>query len=264
MRSFSDYIDSMLLSCPDNETSFNFKMQVKRRMDARAEELKKRGLNDEDILYDLVVSENKDLKNEYDKYIARIKEIKKRKRIPLISLLYILGVVAVFLALGFVFRFWHPGWLIIEGGVTVLFIGLLLFIVTRLNQNKWYIVSRILVAFSVMLAAQFLFLLLRIPFHFEKSYLVFIGAPAVLLICDAILGTVTRQKLMVINYLLYIPGIFALLYAILGILHIIPWHPGWLLMIAAVLIDFAILLGVIKYNQKYTYHPEEEDEWDRN
>jgi len=264
MKSFSDFIDSALSVFEDNETSFNYKMQIKRKMDSRAEELKSRGLYDENVIYDLVTSENPDLPEGYKKYHARIKEIKKRKQLPYISLIVILASVVTFLFVGFVFNFWHPGWLIIEGAVTFLIIGLLIFTVTRLNQNKWYPVSRILIGFCVMLFTQFMFLLLRIPFKYEKSYLVFIAAPALLLICDAILGTVTHQKLIVINYLLYVPGVFALIYAILGILGIIPWHPGWLIMIAAVLIDFAILLFVIKINRKYTYHPEVEDEWNND
>ena len=261
MRSFSDFIDNSLSGCPDNELTFNYKMIVKRKMDERAKQIKNRGLSDEDVLFDLVADENNDILDGYNKYISRIREINKRKRIPLYSLIYILSVVAVFLAVGFIFKLWHPGWLIIEGGITVLLIGLFVFTVTRLNQNKWYPVSRFLIALCVMLATQFLFLVFRIPLHFEKSYLVFIGAPAAILLCDAILGTITHQKLIVINYLLYIPGIFALIYAILGILGVIPWHPGWFIMIAAVLIDIAILLGVIKHNQKYIYKPEVDDEW---
>ena len=35
MKSFSDYIDPLLSSCPDNDNSFNSKMIVKRRMDGR-------------------------------------------------------------------------------------------------------------------------------------------------------------------------------------------------------------------------------------
>ena len=259
MKSFSDFIDSALSFCPDNDTTFRFKLQIKRRMDARADELLKRGLGDSDVVFDLVASENNRLDTEYEKYMADIREQKIRKRIPIISAVYLLTVIVAFLAIGFIWGAWHPGWLIVEGGVTVLLIGLLIFTVTRLNQKKWYPVSRLLIAVCVMLATQFLFLVLRIPLHFEKSYIAFIAAPALILICDAILGTVTHQKLIVINYLLYIPAVFALIYVILGILGVIAWTPGWLIMIAAVLCDIAILLAVIRINQKYTYHPEEEE-----
>ena len=262
MKSFPEYIDAALAACPANETTAAFKLQVNKRMEERARQLKKRGLDDEAVLYDLVVSENADLKREYDAFEARRRELRKRKRIPLISLLYLLGLVAVYLTAGALWHFWHPGWLIVEGGVTVLLIGILLFTVTRLNLKRWYPVSRILIALCVMLAAQFLFLLLRIPFRYERSYLVFIGAPAVLLICDAVLGTLTRQELIVINYLLYIPGVAALGYVILGLLGAVPWHPGWLIMIAAVLVDVAVLTGTVLYNRRFIYHPEVSDEWD--
>lgn len=93
---------------------------------------------------------------------------------------------------------------------------------------------------------------------------VFIGGVIVLLIADAVFAAVTRQKLAVINYLLYIPAAAALLYVILGAVGAIPWSPGWMIVLLGVLVDLFVIAGVMVNNSRYKYKPEVDDVWNEN
>lgn len=264
MKDFSDYIESCLKGYPNDETAFRYKKQVYDSMVNRVKQVKSYGLKDEDVIYDLIVDENKDVLNGYFKYLEEEKEKKRRRDLPKYSGMFVGALVLAFLALGFLTDLWHPGWLIIEGGVTILIIGLLMFAVSRLNKTKWYPISRVLVAGSVMIGAQFIFLVLRIPLHIMNAYLIFLAAPALMFICDLVLATVTKQRLLIVNYLICVPVVTIFLYAILGIIGAVAWDPGWLMIIGALVADILIVVGVIMHNKKYSYKPEVEDSWKEN
>ena len=82
-------------------------------------------------------------------------------------------------------------------------------------------------------------------------------------VSDAVFAAVTRQKLAIINYLLYIPASAAMLYVVLGAQSVVPWTPGWLIVILGVLADLAVMAGVIINNSRYVYK-QEDDEWNED
>lgn len=266
MKDFADYIESCLSTQGNGQTTFNFKKKLLDQMEERAKEIKKRGLNDENVIYDLILSENPKNKvlNEYDKYLDMVKEKITRKRIPIISACYIGLLLIAFLAVGFLFDLWHPGWLIFEFGISALIIGILMFVVSRLNKIKWYPLSRVIVAGSVMIAAQAIYLSVRVLTGIVDSYLIFLAAPALMFICDTVLATVTKQRFYLINYLITIPVVSVFLYAILGLIGAVSWHPGWLIIIGGFAADILVVLGVIQYNKIYSYKPEVDDSWKEN
>ena len=60
-----------------------------------------------------------------------------------------------------------------------------------------------------------------------------------------------KKKFAIFALLLAIPAITALTYVLLGLTAIIPWHPGWLMVVGSVFVDFVIvLLRVIGSSKK--------------
>ena len=76
---------------------------------------------------------------------------------------------------------------------------------------------------------------------------------------DAVFARLTAQKLRIINYLIYVPAAAPMLYVVLAGLHIIPWHPGWLIVPLSVVVDVILLVGKAIENGKYRYRPGKED-----
>ena len=67
-----------------------------------------------------------------------------------------------------------------------------------------------------------------------------------------------NKKTGIFSILLYIPVIFTLFYVVLGIAKVLPWHPGWLLILFGILVDFAVVAVRLISGTKVK---EEEDTW---
>ena len=65
-----------------------------------------------------------------------------------------------------------------------------------------------------------------------------------------------KKKFAIFALLLAVPAVTALVYVILGLTGVLGWHPGWIMIVASVFVDFIIvLLRVIGSSKK-----EDEDE----
>ncbi len=264
---YCEHIESIMKEYPDNTVNFIFKRRVLQEMTERTKQVLDRGLKDEKVCHELIISEfnSKKVLSDYSRYINGIKEKKIIKYSPVAAVCAILVSVVIFLLIGFFADIWHPTWLIVEGTATVSIISLMWIGVYLLNSHKMlYAVSRALVAGSVMVLTQFIFLVLRIPLGIEKAYLIFLAALALMFIGDLILATMTHQRLIIINYLITVPVVFVFIYVIFGILRFYTWQQGEILIYLSLIIDVLIVVGMILHNKKYSYKPEEEDIWKEN
>lgn len=252
---------------PDNAVNFIFKRRILQEMTERTKQVLDRGLKDEKVCHELIISEfnSKKVLSDYRHYIDGIKDKKIIKYSPAAAALAILASVVVFLAIGLFTDVWHPTWLIVEGTASLSAVALMWTGVYLLNRHKMlYAVSRALVAGSVMVITQFLFLVLRIPLGIEKAYLIFLAALALMFISDAVLATLTGQRLIIINYLITVPVVFVFIYVIFGILRFYTWQQGEVLIYLSLLIDVLIVVGMLLHNRKYTHKPEVDDVWKEN
>ena len=271
MESIIDYIENTLKDVPDEENSlYRYKRRVFDSMTERANEIAQSGLKDEKVLSDLVISEHPDLKEEYRKFYLADREKRKTKNfrefLAVGSVCYILLLTAIYLGVSFLRHNWAQSWLIMLGGITVLVDYLFSVAVKDISRMRriFHPIARVLIAFNIMLTATFIFLCCVVIFHIPMSWVIYLIAVIVLFAADALFLALTKRKLAIINYLLYIPAAMSMLYVILGVLEVIAWDPGWLLMILAVIIDILIVVGIAVENSKYIYRQEVEDVWNEN
>lgn len=270
MEKYIDYIEDTLAGESGGDTLYRYKRQVLDQMTVRAGEITRAGLKDHQVMFDLIRDEFPDLKAGYRRFAERAQlkaRAKARRKMMLIGTpCYILLLVALYLGVSFLIGHWAQTWLIIVGGI---FLMLLFFSgigVKKLcgMRRLFHPIARLLIAIDVMLVATFVFLFCLMLFDPPHIWTVFIGGVIALLIADAVFAAVTRQKLSVINYLLYIPAVTALLYVILGAVGAIPWSPGWMLVLLGVLVDLLVIAGVMVNNSHYKYKPEVDDVWNEN
>lgn len=270
MEEYIRYIEDTLAGMPDDGTLYRYKRKVLDEMTERANEITHAGLKDEKVLADLVEDEFPDLKGGYARFREeerRKQRAKKRRMAMLIGIpAYVLVVTFLYLVISFATGRWAQTWLIMEGGMSLLILFATGLGVCKLCTMRriFHPIARVLIALDIMLAVTFVFLFCLVLFQPAKIWLVFIGGVIALLAADAIFAAVTRQKLAIINYLLYIPACTALLYVILAALAVIPWSPGWMIILLGVLADIAIIIGVMINNSKYIYRQEVEDVWNEN
>ncbi len=270
MEKYIDYIENALAGESGGDTLYRYKRQILDQMTERALEITGAGMKDDQVTFDLIRDEFSDLKAGYLEFAeqSRLKaRSKARRKMMLIGApCYILLLVALYLAISFLTGHWAQTWLIIVGGI---FLMLLFFSGIGIKKlcgmrRLFHPFARLLIAIDVMLVATFVFLFCLILFHIPHIWTVLIGGVIALLIADAVFAAATRQKLAVINYLLYIPASSALLYVILGAVGAIPWSPGWMIILLGVLADILVIAGVIINNSRYKYKPEVDDVWNEN
>lgn len=258
---YCDHIENTLNAFPDNKTNYIFKKRTLDEMEVRTGEVIKRGLKDKKVAHDLILDEyNSDrILRDYKQYLELLKEKRMVKLVPLVSLICVLAAVFVYLCIGFVFDVWHPTWLLIEGTATAGVMAIMLTAVTVLRRRKkFYALMRIIVAGSVMVGTQFLFLFIRILFDNENAYLIFLFALAMMFIGDLILATVTKQRLVFVNYLITIPVVFIFAFVIFGLVTKL-WSIGRIIIVTGFILDLGVIAVMIMRNKKLAYNPEEDD-----
>lgn len=115
-----------------------------------------------------------------------------------------------------------------------------------------------------MMATVFAFLFALAFLHMAKAWTIVLMGIIAMFVADAVFATVTKQKLYIINYFLYIPSIFTMLFVILGAFSVVSWRWGWLLIILGLIIDAVIMMSIAAENSRYHYHQEVEDVWNEN
>ncbi|MBR5826610.1 MAG: hypothetical protein IKY78_05950 [Clostridia bacterium] len=68
-----------------------------------------------------------------------------------------------------------------------------------------------------------------------------------------------KKKMAVFALLIVIPAIAALAYVVLGLIGLLAWHPGWLIIVASVFVDFIIIVGRLVISSKKEV---EDEKWE--
>ncbi len=248
MQKFIDHIEKSLPDSGNNKILFRFKRNTLNEMNETYAAAMSRGVHNETVMRDLVISEYQDLQEKYAAFYKHetAKERAKRNTILNIvgSVIYILSLIIVFLGLGFTTHDWAHLWVIIVDGILLWVSYLLTLGVCKITKLKrvFHIFARLLLGMDVMVLSVAIFIFALAILHIPNSWTIVIGGVASIFIADGIYALATKQKFALINWLVYIPAIFTMLFIILGAVQLLPWAVGWLLIIFGLLLDFFIVL----------------------
>lgn len=270
MKDFIDYIEDSCADIPDGKMLYSYKKKLFDEITERANEIIHSGLTDRAVLCDLIRDEYPDIKRGYEAFAeaenkkTRSKFMRKLNFIG--SALFLLILFGAYFAVSFTMRCWSVSWLIIVGGISALTVYLLSFAIKKLCRMRriFQLLARVLTAVCIMLVAVFAFLFCLMLLPVAHSWTIVLAGVILAFAAGAVFAAVTKQKLAIINYFLYIPASAALLYVILAAYNIVSWNYGWLIIIGAVAADIAIAAGVMINNAKYIYKQEAEDVWSEN
>lgn len=270
MKSYIDYIEDTLQGIPDDGTLYRYKRQVLDRMNELAAEVTHAGLRDQKVMTDLVISEFPDLKGGFEKFCLADR---KEKHKQLVNKIMLFGtpalavlLLALYLGVSFLTDAWSKTWLVFADGFLCWAVFLLGVGMARITAKRrlFHPIARVLLALAVMCADTAVFLLVLMFTGFSPAWVIFPAGVIGILLADAVYAQVTRQKLRIINYLIYILVAAPMLYVVLSGLGLVPWNVGWILIPLAVAIDIILLIAKLLNNSKYTYKPEVEQAWNEN
>lgn len=247
---FTQYANKTLENLPNTKSAYLYKQQVIAEMTKRANELIESGLKDNKVINELIISEFSDIEKDF--YVQQEKQQNKNKKqkIGQMSVLgvlgYILAIVVAYLSFSFVSGAWSKTWLLLVAGILLPVAAGMLVSATKLNGKKtlYTAASRVMLVGSIFIVATVVFLVSIIFTDIKNTWLIFILAVAFSLLADGLMASKAKQKSAVVSWLLYIPVIAAMVYVFLGI-TVSFWHPGWLIIVIAVLADIFILMKKI-------------------
>ena len=264
MKDMALYIEDAFKSVPSDGILLKYQRELLEEWNETRDRVKKAGLPDENVIFDLFVSKHPDMPGEYAAF--RKAELKKRREKRVHSFLikgtpvYYIIMVAVYLAVSFMTGNWRQSWLIIIGFVTVWVdtVGMILTFEIASKRRLFHPVARVISGLAVMMTATLVYLVGLMLFRIPHFWVVFPAGVFVMYCVDAVFAKLTDQKLRIINYLIYVPAAAPMVYVVLAGVRLIPWNPGWLIVPLSLIIDLILIAGKVIDNRKYVYRPEED------
>ncbi len=251
---FKSYLESAFRTIAPTKAAMEYRKQTLKDMLARAQELRIKGMTDEDLIFDTVLEDYEDFGDKLKEFEQ--KEIKTNSAKRNVLLGTVIGVavtvilVVAYLLVGLLGHLWHPGWLIIVGGL-FLGVGVLLGLAgIKAIAKKRFVALRLFVVIAEVLLSVFVFLLLQIVFKFNGSWMAFLAMVALILGVDTAIAFFTNSKGKWIELPIFVEGLSVMLYVILGLV-ISFWHPGWLLCLVGVVFAVCeLVVFVALHNNK--------------
>lgn len=249
MNNFLEYIDKSFENMKETESLYRYKQKLIAEMTERANELVAAGLKDDKIICAIIMDEYPELAEKYKASVKEKSTMKKKTRTGSLfavgGLGGVFGAVCIYLAVSFLTGAWGKTWMILLGGIFAVLVFLFIALSGKFTKKsgKFGFLSRILCAAAVLLISTYMFLFTTVIVPVPGSWIIFILAVPFAMIFDMLLSYKFNKKTGIFSILLYIPVIFTLFYVVLGIAKVLPWHPGWLLILFGILVDF-IVVGI--------------------
>lgn len=221
----------------------------------REQELRIKGITDEELIYNMAVSELGDIDQtlaEFENRQIKSGVVKRKVSVASIcSVAVVLLLTVVYLVVGAVTKIWSPTWLIMVGGIFA-GIGVILgYLSIKTAQKRKYIFTRLCVAICEVLLSVFVFLLLQLVFKLNGSWMTFLAMVVLVLGVDTALAFATNSKVKWFELPVFVEIFGVMLYVMLGILVKDFWHPGWLLCLAGVVCALVqVIVVVVKKAKK--------------
>ena len=268
MERFISFINAALPDMPGDDIQFSFKRKTLDEMTQRYNEVSTRGVSDQTVIEDLIISEHPDLGQEYAVY--RAAELKMRWQKKFIkfniigSVIYLLALIGVYLLVSFATHAWDMTWAIIVDGVLLWVVYLLSVGVGFFTSLKkiFHVFARVCLAGAVIVAMVAVYLYVVAVSDTPRSWLIVIAGLIMMFVCDGIFAVAAKHRLAVISWLIYIPVIATFLFIFIGALSILPWGAAWIIIPLSLFIDVGIILSATAKNKLEKM--EVTDAWNEN
>ena len=243
---FKAYLEGQFRQIAPTKSAMEYRKSLLIKMLDRTQDLRIKGMNDDELIYNTVIAELGDLASDLSDYENKtIKAEVTRKVLALsvgIGLMYIVVLLLAYLIVGLTYS-WHPTWLIIVGGLLLGLSGLLIYFSVRLSKKKQFLPVRALVVAVEVLISTTVFLFLQIVGRIDGSWMTYLVMVALILLVDTVIAFVSNSKFKWLELPVAVEVMCVMLYVLLGLTLQGFWHPGWMLCLGGFV--FAIIECII-------------------
>lgn len=265
---FKKYLEEHFRKIAPTQAAMEYRKALLRQLLDREQELRIKGVSDDNLIYDMAVSELGNLDQtleQFEKRQIKSGEVKRKISAATICAAAIVALLTVvYLIVGGVAKIWHPAWLIMVGGVFAGVSVLLAYGAYRFAKKKKFVPVRIFVAICEVLFTVFVFLLLQLVFKISGAWMSFLAMVAVIFGVDTSIAFATNSKIRWFELPVFVEIFGVMLYVILGITVPNVWHPGWLLCLAGVVCALIELIVFVVKKAKAKNKKEKAELEDKN
>lgn len=231
---FKKYLEEQFRQIPPTKGAMDFRKETLTTLEEYAQDAKIKGMVDEDAIYQLAIDSLGDFSATLAKFNDELTNRSKKNAMKLTSTALIVATVVIVLGLYLTLSLlnlvpWRMSWLIPLGSIFTAIVGTLTSISINIVRKKSYVIPRISLMVSIILTASFIFLVLLMLTRLPYIYFTFLAMVIAILVSDTIFAYATKSKLAFLESVATFIVSASLIYVMLGISRVMPWHPGWLL-----------------------------------
>lgn len=265
---FKAFLEEHFRKIAPTQSAMEYRKELLRKLVDREQELRIKGINDDELIFNMAVSELGNIDevlHEFENRQIKSGEVKRKisgwgiSAIASVALLTI-----VYLIIGGVTGLWSPTWLIMVGGAFVSLGIVLAYVGIKFAKKSKLWVSRICVAVGEVLLSTFVFLLLQLVFNIGGAWMTFLAMVVLILGTDTAIAFATNSKIKWFELPVFIELLGVMLYVILGLNVLNFWHPGWLMCLAGVVCALCEIIVVTVKKVRAKNKKESDDNYDKN
>ena len=264
---FKAYLESVFHAIAPTKAAMELRKQTLKDMLARAQELRIKGMTDEELIFDTVLEDYEDFDAKLKEFESQQVKVNSAKRNVLLGAIVAVAIVLLlsltYVLVGALAHIWHPTWLIMVGGIFLGVCVALTLVGIKAVKNKKYVVLRLLVAVAEVLLSVFVFLLLQIVFGLNGSWLTFLAMVAMIVGVDTVVAFFTNSKIKWVELPIFVEIFSVMLFVTLGILVPNFWHPGWVLCLVGIIAALAELITFVALRNKQKDDAEKNKNFDK-
>lgn len=234
---FKRYLEREFRAIRPTLAAAEYREKVLKQLMDRAQELRIKGIDDEDLIYDMCIDELGDFRATLEAFEEQEHKVGNAKRSALLGGVCAVGAalafVIIYLVISFVTGEWGLTWLLLVGGAFVGVIAAAIALLVKFGKAKKFILMRLMPPVVIVLMCVYLFLLLQLVFNVPMSWIIFLVMVIMMFVFDTVMAYVTDFKFRWIELPISIEVVCVMVYVIVGVCTNM-WHPTWLLCLGGV------------------------------
>ena len=248
---FKRYLEQQFRAIRPTLAAAEYREKMLKQLMDRAQELRIKGMDDEDLIYDMCIDELGDFGATLAAFDEQEHKVANAKRNALLGAVCgvgaVLALVVIYLIVSFLVpNSWGLTWLILVGGAFAGVIAFSVVLLVKFGKAKKYIAMRLMPPVIIVLLCVYLFLLLQLVAGVERAWLTFLVMVMMIAVFDGVMAFITDFKFRWIELPIVIEVFCVMLYVIIGIaVGAAFWHPGWLLCLGGVVAAIAEAIAII-------------------
>lgn len=245
---FKRYLEREFRAIRPTLAAAEYREKMLKQLMDRAQELRIKGIDDDDLIYDMCIDELGDFRATLMQFDEKEHKISNAKRNAVLGAVCgvgaVLAFVLIYLVVSFVTGEWSRTWLILVGAAFAGVVAAAIVMLVKFGKSKKFVLMRLMPPVVIVLLCVYLFLLLQLVFNVPMSWIIFLVMVMLVFGFDAIMAFVTDFKFRWIELPIVIEVLCVMIYVIVGVASAV-WHPTWLLCLGGVVAAIAEAIVLI-------------------